>query len=87
MIYLPVFSGGDIGNNEIVIPRKNFVFKTEEDLTKANEERPFVEFFPFPIEYTRFLCVPDGEGVEAVEITIGGERMLAISGEWYDGVD
>ncbi|HDK27616.1 MAG TPA: hypothetical protein ENG48_11105 [Candidatus Atribacteria bacterium] len=85
-IFLPVFSGGVFGNNDMVIAQKNFVFYTMEELEKANKERPFVNFFPFPVIFTRVHEVED-KGFEGVAVKIGNTDLVCIAGDIYDGVD
>lgn len=86
--YLPVFKGGLFRNNEIILPYDNFRFNSIEELEKANEETPFINFFPFPVIFSRVLEIEKGALLEGVEATFaGGEKVLVISGDWFDGVD
>lgn len=85
---MPVFMGGIFQGNEIVLPYENFIFDSEEELKKANEERPFIDFFPFPVIFARVLEIEKGSRLEGVEISVdGGEKFLCISGDIFDGVD
>jgi len=83
--FIPVFTGGPFGKNEIVLPFENYVFDSEEELKEANEERPFVKYFPFPVIFSRVMDTSDG--FDGVPITVAGNEVFCISGEWYDGVD
>ena len=85
--YMPVFKGGLFQNNEVILPYENFIFNSEEELKKADEENPFISFFPFPVIFCRVLESNVGDRLDGVEISLAGQPMLAISGEWYDGVD
>jgi len=82
--FMPVFTGGTFGSNEIILPYINYMFESEEELKEANEKREFLEYFPFPVIFSRVLEV-DG-GIEGVDIKIAGTKVFCISGEWYDGV-
>lgn len=87
---MPVFKGGLFGNNEVVLPYSNFMFKSEKKLKKANDDIDFVSFFPFPVIFARVLEVESGSELDGVEISFGEHssvKMLCISGEWYDNGD
>lgn len=85
--YLPVFTGGFLGNNEIIIPYENFMFESETKLWNAFNKRPFNHFFPFPVIFSRVVEVEKGSLLKGVEVEIAGQKFLAISGDWYDTVD
>lgn len=83
--FMPVFKGGLFQNNEIVLPYSNFIFDSEEAVKTAHEENSFLNFFPFPVIFSRVL--ETDFGVDGVEVTIeGGTKVLCISGDIYDGV-
>lgn len=82
---MPVFTGGTLGSNEIVLPYSNYIFESKEALKEENEKREFIEYFPFPVIFSRVLEI-DG-GIDGVDIKIAGSNVFCISGEWYDGVD
>ena len=83
--FVPVFTGGVLGDNEFVIPLENFLFDSEEELLESNEGRSFIEFFPFPVKFSRVLDV--SEGFEGALVTVGGEALYCISGEIYEGLE